>query len=109
MNAKILLEKAIQLVESSEPPYSWSNPEHGNFCPYCALATSEYESEHGTEEGKEGWELLNHLSYRNVHSISFSEGLTKASKEVSKILEAKYIRATKEGLLEVLHNAMEQL
>lgn len=43
-----VLERAVQIIQRGEPPFSWSND--GGCCPWCAAAEAkgELDEEHGT-------------------------------------------------------------
>lgn len=107
-HSKFIIQKAIDLITSSEHPFLWNNPEHGICCPYCVISMARYLGDKNLED-MQGWELLNALAYGNNHIFAFDDVTGRINRTISNILEKIYFQDSKEGCLELLDLAFQSL
>lgn len=98
-----VLERAIQIIQRGNPPFSWSD--HGECCPWCAASTAkgELDNEHGT--GVSFSEALEDYLYGKVNEVDSDEPLVFARKALGQWNDIDLNSITREKAIEILSQA----
>jgi hypothetical protein len=98
-----VLERAIQIVQRGNPPFSWSD--HGECCPWCAasIAKGELDNEHGT--GVSFSHALEDYLYGEVNEVESDEPLVFARKALGQWNDIDLNSITREKAITILSQA----